>query len=175
MKPDEHEEDRLSQRLGQLKMQAPGDFKDRVMDRLPKARVVRQSRMRFSWSWPQGQWLTPALAGAAVAVLIVGALRILDIPGNPAAPAGDLVRISFEFHAPDAQSVSLAGSFNSWTPGEIKLTGPDRTGHWRTEISLPEGVHEYSFIVNGSEWVTDPHALAYQEDGFGSRNSLVTL
>jgi hypothetical protein len=173
MKPNHHEEEPGDHRLALLRMQAPQGFADRVMEGLPAPKPVLQPRRGLNWSWPQGQWLTPALAGAAVALLAVVALRVL--PVTSPAQADNLVRISFELHAPDADSVSLAGSFNAWTPGQIQLKGPDRSGHWHTEISLPEGVYEYSFIVNGNEWVSDPHALAYREDGFGSRNSLITL
>lgn len=166
---------RWQQNLPDLKIQAPANFTESVMKQLPQTAKARQPRQAFFWSWPQGQWFAPALAGAVLAMLMVGGLQLLHTGKTSVDQNGSLVRISFEFHAPDARSVSLAGSFNGWTPGEIKLTGPDRTGLWHTEISLPEGVHEYGFFVNESEWVSDPKALAYQEDGFGSRNSLVTL
>jgi len=159
--------------LSSLKMKAPADFTVRVMAGLPSP--IRQPRLRICWSWPRGQWLTPALVGAAAALLAVATLHLLPLPAGTPVKTDSLVRISFELHAPDADSVALAGSFNAWAPGQIQLTGPDRTGHWHTEISLPEGVYEYSFIVNGNEWVPDPRALAYRDDGFGSRNSLITL
>jgi len=174
MKPNHHNEEvRQHLTLESLKMKAPADFTARVMAGLPSP--IRQPRFRLAWSWPQGQWLAPALAGAVAALLAVFTLHLLPLPARPPVQAESLVRISFELHAPDADSVALAGSFNAWAPGQIQLTGPDRTGLWHTEISLPEGVYEYSFIVNGNEWVPDPRALAYRDDGFGSRNSLITL
>ncbi|HAS84047.1 MAG TPA: hypothetical protein DCS43_15550 [Verrucomicrobia bacterium] len=175
MKPNHYEKDRQHPTLPSLKIKAPADFTERVMAGLPPPSPIRQPRFRLSWSWPQGQWLAPALAGAVAALLVVSTLHLLPIPTRTPAQTDTLVRISFELHAPDANSVALAGSFNAWAPGQIQLTGPDRTGLWHTEISLPEGVYEYSFIVNGNEWIADPRALAYRDDGFGSRNSLITL
>jgi hypothetical protein len=56
----------------------------------------------------------------------------------------------------EAKSVSLAGTFNQWKPDANPLTGPDAKGVWSLEMTLPAGVHEYKFVVNGDKWQPDP-------------------
>jgi len=41
-------------------------------------------------------------------------------------------------------------------------------------LSLPPGQHQYAFVVDGTRWVPDPTAPAI-DDGFGRRNSVLTL
>ncbi len=43
------------------------------------------------------------------------------------------------------------------------------------EVPVPPGVHEYSFVVNGTEWRPDPLANSQVDDGFGRTNSLVMV
>lgn len=65
---------------------------------------------------------------------------------------GDLVR--FTLHAPDAQSVFLAGTFNAWQPDATPMERCEQ-GEWMTSLQLEPGRYEYKFIVDG-EWVSAP-------------------
>jgi len=63
--------------------------------------------------------------------------------------------IEFTYDDASAGSVHLAGDFNNWNVGAHALTmGGD--GVWRIVVDLSPGVHEYKFVVNGSEWIADP-------------------
>ncbi len=42
-------------------------------------------------------------------------------------------------------------------------------------VSLQPGVHQYMFVIDGSDWITDPNAVSYQDDGFGQRNAVVAI
>ena len=113
--------------------------------------------------------LAPALAAAAALVLWLGR------PGAPAPssnPSG-LVTVRFVLSAPDAHDVGLAGTFNQWDAAATPLlrTG---SGLWTATITLPAGEHQYAFVVDGERWVPDPAAPAV-DDGFGRRNSVLTL
>ncbi len=117
----------------------------------------------------RSQWALPALAGAlAMLVILLGLGRL-------AAPGLQTVPVHFQIHAPGAQQVELVGNFNNWTPGMIRLLGPDASGHWTAEVSLPEGRYEYQFLVNGKVWVTDPAAPAHRPDGFGRENAVIDV
>jgi len=48
------------------------------------------------------------------------------------------------------------------------------TGVWTATLTLPAGQHQYAFVVDGARWVPDPGAPAI-DDGFGRRNSVLTL
>ncbi len=53
-----------------------------------------------------------------------------------------------------ATTVYLAGSFNDWSTTSIKLT-KNAKGVWTTTQTLPSGVYEYKYIIDG-EWTADP-------------------
>jgi 5'-AMP-activated protein kinase regulatory beta subunit len=56
----------------------------------------------------------------------------------------------FSCHAPEAQQVFLAGTFNEWKPDATPMDkGGD--GKWIASLDLPAGRHEFKFVVDG-EW-----------------------
>jgi 1,4-alpha-glucan branching enzyme len=93
------------------------------------------------------------------------------------APASGVAQtgVTFVVHAPAAEHVELVGSFNGWQRGLIELAGPDATGRWTATVPLPEGRHEYMFLVDGERWVTDPYATFYRDDGFGNLNGVIDV
>jgi 1,4-alpha-glucan branching enzyme len=80
--------------------------------------------------------------------------------------------ITFKLHAPEAQSVSLVGDFNSWNPDSHPIKNSN--GLWKTTMSLPPGRYEYRFLVDG-HWQNDPDCAAYAANPFGSENCIITL
>jgi hypothetical protein len=48
------------------------------------------------------------------------------------------------------------------------------SGIWTATVPLPPGVHDYLFMVDGTQWVLDP-AGAVVEDHFGGTNSRLYL
>jgi hypothetical protein len=60
----------------------------------------------------------------------------------------------FICHAPDAESVFLAGTFNDWDPQSMPMQRR-YDGAWRTELELAPGRHEYKFVVDG-RWCCEP-------------------
>ncbi|MDH4163802.1 MAG: isoamylase early set domain-containing protein [Nitrospirota bacterium] len=92
----------------------------------------------------------------------------------PAAETARAVPITFTLSAPDAVSVTVAGSFNKWDPTSHVLAGPDRSGSWTITLFLMPGRYEYLFLVNTADWIVDPRAPSV-EDGLGGRNSVVLV
>jgi 1,4-alpha-glucan branching enzyme len=76
--------------------------------------------------------------------------------------------VLFQFFAPDAFIVYLAGDFNNWANNRAGLVfdpqcamdGPDADGLWRKTILLPPGRHLYQFVIDGDRWLADPNAEA---------------
>ena len=60
----------------------------------------------------------------------------------------------FECHAPSAQSVCLAGTFNEWNPEATPMTKAAED-MWRAVVDLPPGRHEFKFVVDG-QWCCEP-------------------
>ncbi len=90
-------------------------------------------------------------------------------PVVAAAPVQPKVRL--ELSKPGAQSVAIAGSFNSWQPEQAKTTG---NGGWVKELSIAPGRYEYMFVVDG-QWMADPNAKEFAPNPFGGQNSVLVI
>ena len=102
-----------------------------------------------------------------------GPAEVATLPEG-GAPAGEnTVRYEFRIEAGSANEVCLAGDFNRWEVCDARLS---RVGEdvWSVSLELPPGRYEYMFVVDG-DWVTDPHAMGYQDDGFGNKNAILVL
>jgi hypothetical protein len=99
-------------------------------------------------------------------------LRAVSAPAGADAERAVVVR--FVLEAPGARHVSVAGSFNDWNTSALPLEDPDADGVFVATVSLPRGVHEYMFVVDGV-WMTDPAASERRPDGFGRQNALLRL
>jgi 1,4-alpha-glucan branching enzyme len=82
-------------------------------------------------------------------------------------------RISFEYHAPGAMAVFLAGSFNGWNVSANPLK-KDKEGNWSTTVKLFSGTYEYLFVVDG-EWKEDPNCESHYLNKYGGYNCLLTV
>jgi hypothetical protein len=111
-----------------------------------------------------------ALVAAAAVMVILG---FLGLPGSDAR-AESRVYVQFVVDAPAAETVHLVGDFTEWQP-TVELEDPDGDGVWVGRVPLLPGVHEYMFVIDGADWVTDPNAAGYQDDGFGQRNAIVAV
>ena len=86
-----------------------------------------------------------------------------------------LIPVKFRFEAPNAEEVSLAGTFNGWSTTINPMKDNDKDGVWELTLYLKPGRYEYKFVVNGSKWYEDPKSQDYVPDGFGGRNSVVVV
>jgi Glycogen recognition site of AMP-activated protein kinase len=163
------------------------DFVTAVMGEVEQLEADRAKRRR-NWIVRTGQQLwTPRLvtfafrpaytlvAAAAVLLLTVVASNQWSVrPSTTVATQGisENVYVQFRLQTSDATDVRLAGSFTHWQPQyQLHETAP---GLWTVTLPLAPGVHDYAFVIDGQRWVTDPYAAAVQ-DGFGGRNSRITL
>jgi hypothetical protein len=123
----------------------------------------------------------PALAMAALALMVGFGLGTLMPRATPAAPMGPTadadavvpqVFVRFELEASGATDVRLAGSFTGWEAShEMTPVGP---GLWTVTLPLEPGVHDYVFVVDGEHHVVDPYAPRVA-DGFGGYSSRLAL
>jgi len=140
---------------------APGGFLDWLLDR----RELRLSVRPRLW----------AGAAAALALLVFATLPWRGSPAGPdVAAARDSTYVRFTLYAPGAHSVAVAGSFNEWDPNRAPLVPTVTPGVWAGTVALPPGQHAYAFLVDGRQWLSDP-ASPTVDDGFGQRNSVVTI
>ena len=89
--------------------------------------------------------------------------------GTPKTKTRVLVRkVQFEFPAPEALEVYLAGDFNNWDSNASPMK-KDKKGIWKTALSLKPGRYEYRFLVDGN-WENDPSCSNCIPNEFGSQN-----
>lgn len=176
--------DRLKRAASELaaRLSVPGAaLDDAVMGEVRRA----PGGGRSAWRWfvsPQTVRVRPAslaLAAALAGLLLIGerAWRAAEsdevfapVPAEPV----PTVLVRFVLAAPDAQRVSLAGSFNGWQSEGIPLSR-DSGGAWEVILPLALGEHRYQFVVDGVRWVPDPASDALVPDGFGGTNSMIVV
>lgn len=66
------------------------------------------------------------------------------------------------------RTVALAGEFNDWDVNATPMSDADNDGVWTVVVPLPIGRWEYKFVVNGGQWITDPHAPAVNYESFNN-------
>lgn len=157
LRQEGHEALRLLAAIDRAPLSLPG-VTWRVM-----AALERKRQRRLAWL------LAPALAAAAALVLWLG--RSSSPTATTPIP---MVTVRFVLVAPDAHQVSVAGTFNHWDPSATPLVRSSSGDLWVATLALPAGEHQYAFVVDGARWVPDPTAPAV-DDGFGRRNSVLTL
>jgi|TARA_B110000263_G_C15054607_1_gene394589 1,4-alpha-glucan branching enzyme len=81
--------------------------------------------------------------------------------------------INFQLLAPGAEQVGLAGTFNDWDPA-ARVLKRGKGDVFRTWMNLPDGTHEYRFIVD-SQWREDPACDQHKSTHFGGNNSVLSL
>lgn len=82
-------------------------------------------------------------------------------------------KVSFEYYAPSARAVFLAGTFNNWNQ-EGCLLKKDRNGGWMTTLTLAPGRYEYLYFVDGI-WECDPQSRECVPNPFGSWNCVINV
>jgi hypothetical protein len=82
--------------------------------------------------------------------------------------------VTLTYRDPNAASVSVIGTFNSWSPvnSRMRRTGGDR---WEISLHLEPGRYAYRFLVNNSVQVLDPDSPLTEPDGYGGMNSVLSV
>jgi len=85
------------------------------------------------------------------------------------------IPVTFALRAPGAASVAVAGDFNGWDAAATPLAHAGTGDLWIVRVTLPSGVHHYSFVLDGAEWRPDPSAPLAADDAFGGHNSVIVV
>jgi hypothetical protein len=85
----------------------------------------------------------------------------------------DFVTVLFVLQAVDAHSVNLVGDFNDWDAVATPLTQTGE-GAWSVVLRLRPGTVRYSFLVDGTEWRSDPRGVPARRD-FGRPTSIAFI
>jgi hypothetical protein len=165
---------------------APPWLEQRVMaeiESLPERGLV--ARIATWLVRPAPIRVSPLVAAGAAALLAIVLIVPDRMPGSDGADGGgpanasvtpteSVVYVQLMLDAPGASSVSVAGDFSEWEPS-FTLEDVDGDGVWTGRIPVRPGVHTYMFLIDGTEWRTDPRADRYRDDGFGNRNAVLAV
>jgi len=156
---------RLESRLDGLgKVDVPAGLSRSILAALP-AQAYGPSPLRRALSWG----VAPALA----VMLVVGGFLVKGKLQLQERFAGRVVEVVFT--APQAATVTIVGDFNGWDPLRTQLVRASHEGLWRARLKLAPGVYQYSFVLDGTVWVSDPLAKSMLADGFGGKNSVIIV
>lgn len=81
--------------------------------------------------------------------------------------------VTFEYFAPYALTVTVAGTFNNWAMERNPLR-KDASGKWKLNLDLPLGRHEYRYVVDG-EWKNEQRPIDANPNPFGGYNNVLSL
>lgn len=151
----------------------PEGFANAVIARIRSAKTVpfRHRLGRPRW-WPR-------IAVAACIAFVLGAglgfsLAVRRPPSAPLRADRDaVIYVRFVFVDPNTQDVRVVGDFNGWDATSLPLRETNGNGVWTTTIPLRPGMYQYMFVVDGMQWVADPAADTYLDDGFGNNNAVL--
>jgi len=143
----------------------------------------RQSWIRRVWLWsqaPRSITFTPVRWVPAIATLLIAIVLAVVFLSDQRTPEGpvsqqNLFPIVFNLPGAEARSVSVIGTFNQWNPKGYEMQWDNERKAWSLVIWLPEGRHEYNFLIDGNRVLPDPDSLLKQDDGFGHQNSVLML
>lgn len=167
-------------------MSPPEALLDAVMARIQTKRIGFFRRLWRALRSPMASiTVTPlrlaSLATSAAALVILTWVVITNVSSDPkietalAMQGEGKVPVVFTFNMPQVSKVDVIGSFNGWSPVDSHMRWDPNMRLWVLTIHLRAGTHEYAFLVNDKTILPDPSALAYREDGFGNRNSVLII
>ncbi len=114
-----------------------------------------------------------AFLSLSVIFLLLTAAGLLSWGAEKTGPVMTADGVQITLEAPGARQVFLAGTFNNWAPAQ-DLMNETAPGLWQLTIKLPDGQHQYKFVVDG-QWRHDPNNPATTDDGYGGYNSVLVI
>ena len=162
-------------------LEPPRELVTFVMQSLKPKRLAWWQHAYLWARAPRPITITPLRAiPAGVAIVAIFALAIALISPSKDRPNVQVqdtrqLPVVFTLKVPGASSVAVIGTFNEWNAKGFEMKGEKEQGVWSITLYLPQGRHEYAFLVDGEKVISDPQAAFYEENGFGSENSVLVL
>lgn len=163
----DRKEEKLIYCLEQLpQMAVSADFSFRVMDRIE----ARQRR---------GYWFGnfKKLAIVSLSLVFLTLVFFTDLPLFPQFNISGLsgyrqVELKFCALSQNPKTVAVAGDFSDWNTLQMKKKD---NNSWVISLKVKPGKYQYSFVIDGEEWIPDPGSYRQIEDGFGGVNSVLVV
>ena len=73
-----------------------------------------------------------------------------------------------------AENVKLVGSFTNWEKDAIEMSKL-KSGDFTATVTLPaNNQYEFRYLLDGTSWLNDSEADAFQANGLGEENSVLS-
>jgi 1,4-alpha-glucan branching enzyme len=77
--------------------------------------------------------------------------------------------------APEATDVAIVGEFNRWN-NEGNLMKRQKNGDFTVTLELGTGTeYKFKYLINGHRWENDPNADRYEQNIYGTDDSVVVV
>jgi septum formation inhibitor-activating ATPase MinD len=150
-------------------------FEDKLLSTVVRSNVkLRESALLGKAVFEYASSANGAVDYAALASEILPELKGKSISLETAVTDSGKSQSTFTLYAPEAGKVYVAGSFNGWAVSENCAMKKLDDGTWAIALPLPEGTHQYKFVVDGF-WKEDPSNKLAESDSLGGRNSIVVV
>ncbi|MBI4420103.1 MAG: hypothetical protein HY560_04690 [Gemmatimonadetes bacterium] len=115
---------------------------------------------------PGGRYLSGGIRFSSPRPVARGRAAQPTVPYVPRPGGGEL-----RFTLPTATRVDVVGDWTGWRPVAMQR-GPG--GRWTLRVDLPSGVHRFSLVLNGEQWIV-PDGVTAVDDGFGGKTGLLLV
>jgi 1,4-alpha-glucan branching enzyme len=86
----------------------------------------------------------------------------------------DYCKVKFSIKPENAETVEILGLNNDWKTS-IELS-KKKDGNFTADVSLPKNSeHEFKYLINKTEWLSDPEADSQKPNSFGGSNSVIVI
>ncbi len=86
----------------------------------------------------------------------------------------DYCKVKFIFNVENAETVEILGLNSDWQNSIVMSKKKD--GTFSCDVSLPKNSqHEFKYLVNEKEWLTEPQADSQNQNEFGGQNSVIII
>ena len=82
-------------------------------------------------------------------------------------------KVTFEYFAPQAKKVQLAGDFNGWNAQKTDLK-KGKNGKWDATLNLSPGRYQYRFCVDDN-WQNDQKPVECIPNPYGTWNCVIEV
>ena len=132
-----------------------------VVDHIPSLKIKIKKKRVASVFRSVALWV-PVAAAVLIAFFIFDYPRPLPTTSH-----------RFVIYQPDVTTAEIAGTFTGWRRVPLHRIGA--SGYWEITISLPNGEHRFTYILDGEKKFADPTVVARERDDFGGQNSIISV
>jgi hypothetical protein len=137
-------------------------IRSEVVDRVPSIKVQGKRRFAFFPLLRPVSLLASALAAAVIIFFLA-----MPTPKTTSTP------YRFVIYQPDVRQAEITGSFTEWRKIPMKRIGS--SGYFELSLYLPQGEHQFTYILEGSQRFPDPTIPTREQDDFGGENTVLLV